>query len=242
MRREDTHKVRAADAAAQGSAQSVPLPHPEDTEDRHPVRRALVSVSNKARLLDLAMGLHTCGVKIVSTGSTAQHIAEAGLPVTPVEQMTRFPACLGGRVKTLHPHIHMPLLADQRNPEHMRQLQLLNIEAFDLLVSDLYPFAKVVASGAPPADCLEQIDIGGSAMLRSAAKNHHSVAVVIGPEQYPWALEQIDLGGFTRDDRQLLATEAFMYSANYDTAVTKWLADLPTSALRVRSRYPSVSA
>ena len=191
--------------------------------ERRPVRRALLSVYDKAGLLDLATGLHALGVEIVSTGSTAHRIADAGVPVTPVEELTGFPECLDGRVKTLHPRVHAGLLADTRRPEHRAQLEHLGIAGFDLLVSNLYPFADTVASGATPAECVEQIDIGGPAMVRAAAKNHDSVAVVTAPQRYEWVLEQVRSGGFDRTDRRRLAAEAFRHTATYDVAVASWM-------------------
>ena len=190
---------------------------------RRPVQRALVSVYDKAGLLELATGLHALGVEIVSTGSTAQRIADAGVPVTSVEQLTGFPECLDGRVKTLHPRVHAGLLADTRRPEHLAQLAGLAIAPFDLLVSNLYPFTDTVASGASPAECVEQIDVGGPAMVRASAKNHDSVAVVTDPARYPWALEQLRSGGFTLTDRRLLAADAFRHTAAYDVAVASWM-------------------
>ncbi|NMH99086.1 bifunctional phosphoribosylaminoimidazolecarboxamide formyltransferase/IMP cyclohydrolase [Pseudonocardia acidicola] len=191
-----------------------------------PVRRALISVYDKAGLLDLATGLHALGVEIVSTGSTAQRIADAGVPVTPVEELTGFPECLDGRVKTLHPRVHAGLLADTRKPEHLSQLEHLGIAPFDMLVSNLYPFTETVASGASPAECVEQIDIGGPAMVRASAKNHDSVAVVVDPVHYEWVLEQIKSGGFTLADRRRLAAEAFRHTATYDVAVASWMGDV----------------
>ena len=190
---------------------------------RRPVQRALLSVYDKTGLLELATGLHALGVEIVSTGSTAQRIADAGVPVTSVEQLTGFPECLDGRVKTLHPRVHAGLLADTRRPEHLAQLAELGIAPFDLLVSNLYPFTDTVASGASPAECVEQIDIGGPAMVRASAKNHDSVAVVTDPARYPWALEQLRSGGFTLADRRLLAVDAFRHTAAYDVAVASWM-------------------
>jgi phosphoribosylaminoimidazolecarboxamide formyltransferase / IMP cyclohydrolase len=187
------------------------------------VRRALISVYDKAGLLELATGLHALGVEIVSTGSTAQRIADAGVPVTPVEELTGFPECLDGRVKTLHPRVHAGLLADTRKPEHLAQLAELGIAPFDLLVSNLYPFTDTVASGASPAECVEQIDIGGPAMVRASAKNHDSVAVVTDPARYGWVLEQLRSGGFTVEDRRLLAADAFRHTAAYDVAVASWM-------------------
>ncbi|WP_181781026.1 bifunctional phosphoribosylaminoimidazolecarboxamide formyltransferase/IMP cyclohydrolase [Pseudonocardia pini] len=191
--------------------------------ERRPVKRALISVYDKAGLLDLATGLHAAGIEIVSTGSTAQRIADAGVPVTPVEQLTGFPECLDGRVKTLHPRVHAGLLADTRKPEHLAQLAQLGIAPFDLLVSNLYPFTETVASGATPDECVEQIDIGGPAMVRASAKNHDSLAVITDPTTYQWALEQIGAGGFTLADRRRLAAAAFRHTAAYDVAVASWM-------------------
>jgi phosphoribosylaminoimidazolecarboxamide formyltransferase/IMP cyclohydrolase len=162
-------------------------------------------------------------VEIVSTGGTARVIAEAGVPVTPVEQVTGFPESLDGRVKTLHPRVHAGLLADMRNPSHVSQLSDLGIEPFDLLVVNLYPFARTVASGASPDECVEQIDIGGPAMVRAAAKNHGSVAVVVDPTRYDWVLESVRDGGFTLADRRGLAADAYRHTASYDIAVASWM-------------------
>jgi phosphoribosylaminoimidazolecarboxamide formyltransferase/IMP cyclohydrolase len=191
--------------------------------ERRPVNRALISVYDKAGLLELATGLHALGVEIVSTGSTAQRIADAGVPVTPVEQLTGFPECLDGRVKTLHPRVHAGLLADTRKPEHLAQLAELGVAPFDLLVSNLYPFTETVSSGASTAECVEQIDIGGPAMVRASAKNHDSMAVVVDPAQYEWVLEQVRIGGFALEDRRLLAVAAFRHTATYDVAVASWM-------------------
>ena len=197
------------------------------TQDtRRPVRRALISVYDKAGLLELATGLHAAGVQIVSTGSTAQRIADAGVPVTRVEEVTSFPECLDGRVKTLHPRIHAGLLADTRKPEHLEQLGQLGVAPFDLLVSNLYPFTDTVASGAAVEECVEQIDIGGPAMVRAAAKNHASVAVLVDPARYGWALAQIAAGGFSLADRQRLAAQAYRHTASYDVAVASWMGDV----------------
>ena len=170
-----------------------------------PIRRALISVYDKTGLEELASGLHAAGVEIVSTGNSAARIAAAGVPVTPVEELTGFPECLDGRVKTLHPRVHAGLLADIRNSQHVAQLAGLRIESFQLLVSNLYPFEATVASGASPEQSVEQIDIGGPAMVRAAAKNHASVAVVIEPSRYADVLAALAAGGFTLDQRRLLA-------------------------------------
>jgi phosphoribosylaminoimidazolecarboxamide formyltransferase / IMP cyclohydrolase len=194
-------------------------------QGRRPVRRALIGVSDKAGLLELATGLHAAGVEIVSTGGTAKVIANAGVPVTPVEQVTGFPESLDGRVKTLHPRVHAGLLADQGNDDHVAQLKKLDIAPFDLLVVNLYPFAQTVASGASPEDCVENIDIGGPAMVRAAAKNHGSVAVVVDPARYDWVLERVAEGGFELADRKRLAAQAYAHTAAYDTAVASWFAN-----------------
>jgi phosphoribosylaminoimidazolecarboxamide formyltransferase / IMP cyclohydrolase len=191
---------------------------------RIPIRRALISVYDKAGLEELASGLHAAGVEIISTGSTAARIGAAGVPVTPVEELTGFPECLDGRVKTLHPRVHAGLLADTANPRHEAELAGLGIEPFQLLVSNLYPFEATVASGASPEECVEQIDIGGPAMIRAAAKNHGSVAVVIDPSRYADVLAALAEDGFTLDQRRGLAAEAFARTAEYDIAVASWFA------------------
>jgi phosphoribosylaminoimidazolecarboxamide formyltransferase/IMP cyclohydrolase len=191
---------------------------------RIPIRRALISVYDKTGLEDLASGLHAGGVELVSTGSTAARIAAAGIPVTRVEELTGFPECLDGRVKTLHPRVHAGLLADAANAEHATQLAQLGVEPFQLLVSNLYPFEATVASGASPEQCVEQIDIGGPAMVRAAAKNHGSVAVIVEPSRYADVLAALAEGGFTLDQRRALAAEAFAHTAAYDIAVASWFA------------------
>jgi phosphoribosylaminoimidazolecarboxamide formyltransferase / IMP cyclohydrolase len=189
-----------------------------------PIERALVSVYDKTGLADLAGALVAAGVQIVSTGSTAAAIAAAGAPVTPVEEVTGFPECLDGRVKTLHPAVHAGLLADTGRPEHREELAGLGIAGFDLLVSSLYPFEATVASGAAPAECVEQIDIGGPAMVRAAAKNHARVAVITDPSQYQEAVDAVRGGGFTLPQRQRLAAAAYAVTARYDAAVASWFA------------------
>jgi phosphoribosylaminoimidazolecarboxamide formyltransferase/IMP cyclohydrolase len=191
---------------------------------KRPVRRALVSVYDKTGLDELARGLHAAGVSLVSTGSTAKRIAAAGVPVTPVEEVTGFPECLDGRVKTLHPRVHAGILADQRLESHREQLGELGVEPFELVVVNLYPFEQTVASGASPDECVEQIDIGGPSMVRAAAKNHPSVAVVVNPERYGAALKSVTDGGFTLGERKRLAAEAFQHTAAYDVAVADWFA------------------
>lgn len=192
--------------------------------DRRPVRRALVSVYDKTGLEDLARGLHEAGVELVSTGSTAGRIAAAGVPVTKVEELTGFPECLDGRVKTLHPRVHAGILADLRLESHREQLAELGVEPFDLVVVNLYPFRATVESGASPDECVEQIDIGGPSMVRAAAKNHPSVAVVTSPARYGDVLSAVAAGGFDLAARKRLAAEAFQHTAAYDLAVASWFA------------------
>ena len=192
-------------------------------DGRRTIRRALVSVYDKTGLGELAEALGRAGVEIVSTGSTAKALALAGVAVTAVEDVTGFPECLDGRVKTLHPHIHAGLLADQHNPSHLSTLTDLQVAPFDLLVSNLYPFREAVTSGASPAECVEQIDIGGPAMVRAAAKNHDSVSVITSPDQYPALIDALDHGGFALGARRRLAAEAFAHTASYDVAVASWV-------------------
>ncbi|MBV9821657.1 MAG: bifunctional phosphoribosylaminoimidazolecarboxamide formyltransferase/IMP cyclohydrolase [Actinobacteria bacterium] len=189
---------------------------------RVPVRRALVSVYDKNGLAELARGLHEAGVEIVSTGSTATRIAEFGVPVTAVDEVTGFPEILGGRVKTLHPHVHAGLLADQGDEEHLATVRDLGIEPFQLVVVNLYPFRETVAAGASMAQIIEQIDIGGPAMVRAAAKNHGSVAVVVDPTGYAEVLAAVAAGGFDLAGRRRLAARAYAHTAAYDAAVANW--------------------
>lgn len=203
---------------------------PESTEksdnpsaaERRPVRRALLSVFDKTGLEDLARGLHQAGVELVSTGSTASRIAAAGLPVTEVAEVTGFPECLDGRVKTLHPRVHAGILADRTREDHREQLEELDIAPFDLVVVNLYPFAETVAAGGTEDEIIEKIDIGGPSMVRAAAKNHASVAVLVDPLRYAEAVSAVGEGGFTLATRQRLAALAFAHTAAYDTAVARW--------------------
>ena len=212
----------------QSTNQTVPTAHvPTEglvSPDRVPVRRALVSVYDKTGLVPLAQALADAGVEIVSTGSTAATIAAAGLAVTPVEEVTGFPECLEGRVKTLHPAVHAGILADRRKPDHLNQLGTLGVAPIDLVVVNLYPFSDTVASGAPFDACVEQIDIGGPTMVRAAAKNHPAVAVVTSPDHYDDVTAAVREGGFTLAARRRLAAEAFAHTAAYDAAVSTWLA------------------
>ena len=214
--------------SSQSTNQTVPASHvPTEglvSPDRVPVRRALVSVYDKTGLVPLAGALADAGVEIVSTGSTAATIAAAGLAVTPVEEVTGFPECLEGRVKTLHPAVHAGILADRRKPDHLDQLGALGVTPIDLVVVNLYPFTDTVASGAPFDACVEQIDIGGPTMVRAAAKNHPAVAVVTSPSRYDDVASAVREGGFTLTERRRLAAEAFAHTAAYDAAVSTWLA------------------
>ena len=187
------------------------------------IRRALVSVYDKDRLIELGKALSFAGVEILSTGSTAKNLADAGIAVTEVSAYTDFPEIMGGRVKTLHPRIHGGILADQNNPEHLAAIADLDIAPFDLVVINLYPFAATLASGANFEECIEQIDIGGPSMLRGAAKNHGSVAVICQTSQYDQLIDAIKSGGFTELERRQLALEVFRTTAEYDLAIANWL-------------------
>ncbi len=206
---------------ASSTSDSADLRH----RDAIPIQRALISVSDKTGLVELAAALVAAGVEIVSTGSTAKTIAEAGFAVTEVAEVTGFPESLDGRVRTLHPAIHAGILADLRREAHESELAQLGITAFQLVVSNLYPFVETVASGVAPDDIIEQIDIGGPALVRAAAKNHANVAIVTSPAGYAQVLKALVLGGTTLAQRQRLAAEAFQHTAAYDRAVAAWFAD-----------------
>lgn len=193
------------------------------TAERRPIRRALLSVFDKTGIVDLARTLAEQGAEIVSTGSTASTIRDAGIAVTEVETVTGFPEMLDGRVKTLHPRVHGGILADQRLESHRDQLAEHDIAPFDLVVVNLYPFAETVAAGGSFAEIIEKIDVGGPTMVRGAAKNFASVAVVVDPEGYPIAAEAAEEGGFTLAERQELATIAFTRTAEYDEAISDWM-------------------
>ncbi|MGP2494502.1 bifunctional phosphoribosylaminoimidazolecarboxamide formyltransferase/IMP cyclohydrolase [Schaalia turicensis] len=193
--------------------------------DVRPITRALISVYDKTGLIELAIALAGAGVEIVSTGSTAAKIAEAGVPVTPVDDVTGFPEVLEGRVKTLHPMIHAGILADQRKADHREQIGELGVKAFDLVICNLYPFTQTVAGGGSFDECVEQIDIGGPSMVRAAAKNHPSVAVVTSPDSYAAVIEAAQAEGFTLEQRRELAARAFAHTATYDLAISGWFAD-----------------
>ena len=198
---------------------------------RKPIRRALVSVYDKTRLIEVGSALNAAGIEILSTGSTAKNLADAGIPVIEVSQYTAFPEIMGGRVKTLHPRIHSGILADQNNPEHLAAIAALDIAPFDLVIINLYPFAETIASGAGFAECIEQIDIGGPSMLRGAAKNHGSVAVISDPSQYDQLITAISAGGFTEAERRQLALEVFRTTAEYDLAIANWLGESESNEL-----------
>ena len=189
-------------------------------------KRALVSVSDKNGIIELAQGLMELGVEIVSSGGTANALSEAGIAVTKVSDVTGVPEILGGRVKTLHPKIHGGILADRRSEEHVRQLEEHGIEPFDLVVCNLYPFERTIAHpSVTEDDAVEQIDIGGPAMVRAAAKNFHSVAVVVNPHSYDMVLDELQSSGeIALDLRRQLALEAFRHTAAYDSAVANYIA------------------
>ena len=208
--------------------------------DRVPVRRALVAVSDKRGLVELATALVDAGVEIVSTGGTSAAIAEAGLPVTQVASVTGYPEHLDGRVRTLHPAVHSGLLADLRLEHHERELAELAIKPYELVIVNLYPFAETVAAGASPNEAVEQIDIGGPAMVRASAKNHANVAVVVSPDRYDEVVDAVRAGGTTIAQRRELAREAFRHTATYDIAVASYLGSVvaPDQAVDV-SPFPA---
>ena len=187
------------------------------------IKRALVSVYDKTGLVELGHALQNAQVEILSTGSTAATLRDAGIAVTDVSAYTGFPEIMGGRVKTLHPRIHSGILADQNNPDHLKAIADLDIVPFDLVIINLYPFAETIASGASFEQCIEQIDIGGPSMLRGAGKNHGSVAVISSAQQYPLVVKALTSGGFSGEERRELALEVFRVTAEYDLAIATWL-------------------
>lgn len=201
-----------------------------EMRDIIPVRRALISVSDKTGLLELAAALAAANVEMVSTGSTAAQIREAGYAVTDVAEVTGFQEALDGRVKTLHPAVHAGLLADLRLADHRQQMQDMGFSGFELVVVNLYPFSETVAAGKPAADVIENIDIGGPAMVRASAKNHANVAIVVSPARYADIIAAVAEGGTNLDMRRALATEAFIHTANYDGAVANWLLEQEETA------------
>ena len=192
--------------------------------DKIPIKRALISVFDKTGLIELARALGESGVEIVSTGSTAKTIAEAGIKVTEVAEVTGFEETLDGRVKTLHPSIHAGILADLRLVQHQEQLDSLQVKPFQLVVVNLYPFVEAISKGAAGEAAIDQIDIGGPAMVRAAAKNHANVAIVVDPAKYSEIIQAIGSGGTSLKQRKELALLAFSHTARYDTAVSNWMA------------------
>jgi phosphoribosylaminoimidazolecarboxamide formyltransferase/IMP cyclohydrolase len=203
--------------------------------DKIPIKRALISVSDKRGLFELAKSLATAGVEIVSTGSTAKTIADAGIKVTEVSKVTGFEETLDGRVKTLHPSIHAGLLADLRLVSHQNQLKDLNVEPFQLVVVNLYPFVEAITAGATGEAAIDQIDIGGPAMVRASAKNHANVAIVVDPSRYPEIISALEDGGTTLKLRKELALLAFSHTAKYDTAVSNWMATAADEAWKLEA-------
>ena len=210
--------------------------------DKVPIKRALISVSDKTGLLELAKALAAAGVEIVSTGSTAKSISDAKIAVTEVSAVTGFQETLDGRVKTLHPAIHAGLLADLRLTGHRAELEKLGVSAFQLLVVNLYPFVEAIATGASGESAIDQIDIGGPAMVRAAAKNHANVAVVVDPANYKEIIEANTSGGTTLAQRKHLALQAFTHTAKYDTAVSNWMAGALDDSWKADSSSPASDA
>ena len=195
------------------------------TTTNRPIRRALVSVFHKEGIEVLTKAFIEAGTEVVSTGSTAHRLAELGVPVTEVSKVTGFPESLDGRVKTLDPHIHAGILADMTNPDHAAQLEQLGIKPFDLVVVNLYPFADTVRSGADEAATIEKIDIGGPSMVRGAAKNSATVAIVTDPADYALVAARVADGtGFSLEERRWLAAKAFAHTAAYDATINEWTA------------------
>ena len=191
--------------------------------ERKAIRRALISVYDKTGLVEIGSALQSAGVEIVATGSTYKTLIDNSIAATEVSSYTGFPEIMGGRVKTLHPRIHGGILADQNNPEHLSTISDLDIAPFDLVVINLYPFSATINSGADYAECIEQIDIGGPSMLRGAAKNHSSVAVISHPSQYQLLIAALKQGGFNLAERKQLAIEVFRTTAEYDATIAMWL-------------------
>lgn len=190
-----------------------------------PIRRALLSVTHKDGLTELAVFLHARGVELVSTGGTFKHLEKAGLPVTAVSAVTGFPEILGGRVKTLHPAIHGGILADKDNPNHMATLAEHGIRTFDLVCVNLYDFDSALAKGLKPRDAIEEIDIGGPCLLRAAAKNFHSMLVLCDPSAYAEAMREIEASpqGVSLAFRQRMAAKAFARTSRYDATISAYL-------------------
>ena len=215
-------------------------PGTEDIGDALPVRRALISVADKRGVVEMAERLAALGITLVSSGGTAQALRSAGLVVTTVEEVTGRPEMLGGRVKTLHPAIHAGILADRRNPEHRKELELHRIEPFELVVVNLYPFEEAVAGGAGGDEAIEQIDIGGPTLVRAGAKNFESVAVVVQPDRYAQLADELARdGAIARETRVRLAAEAFEHVARYDRAIAEWFSELATAEVTDEGELPA---
>jgi phosphoribosylaminoimidazolecarboxamide formyltransferase/IMP cyclohydrolase len=203
------------------AAKNIPAP------DLVPIRRALLSVFDKTGLVDFAKALAAAGVELVSTGGTAKAIAAAGMAVRDVSELTGFPEIMDGRVKTLHPSVHGALLAVRDDPDHVAAMRDHGIEPIDLVVSNLYPFEEVRRSGADYSAIVENIDIGGPAMIRASAKNHAYVAIVTDPDDYASVLNALEMnfGSLSLDFRKKLAAKAFARTATYDAAISGWFAE-----------------
>ena len=195
----------------------------ESMSERTPIKRALLSVSDKTGLEDLGAALVSAGVAIVASGGTSRALQDAGIDVIAVPELTGAPEMLGGRVKTLHPKVHGAILADTTQTDHLADLESQGIVAIDLVVCNLYPFEATVAAGKPADEIVENIDIGGPAMIRAAAKNHARVAVVTSPAAYPSVIDALNRGGTTLEDRRRLATEAFAHTGRYDALIHGWM-------------------
>lgn len=187
-------------------------------------KRALVSVSDKSGVVEFCKGLVGNGFEIISTGGTAKALKDAGLKVIGISEITGFPECLDGRVKTLHPNVHAGLLAMRSNPEHMSQLEKLNINTIDIVCVNLYPFKATLAKGADFAECVENIDIGGPTMIRAAAKNYQDVAVIVDPKDYQKVLSELSNGGVTLETKKYLQYKVFAHTAVYDSLISNYLA------------------
>ena len=186
-------------------------------------KRALVSVSDKAGIVEFCKRLVACDYEIISTGGTAKTLKEAGLPVIGISELTGFPECLDGRVKTLHPIVHAGLLAMRSNPEHMQQLEKLNINTIDIVAVNLYPFKATISKpDVTFADAVENIDIGGPTMIRAAAKNYQDVAVVVDPKDYERVLSELENGEITLETKKYLQYKVFAHTASTTSASTRY--------------------
>ena len=196
-------------------------------------KRALVSVSDKTGIVEFCKRLIACDFEIISTGGTAKALEEAGLPVIGISEITGFPECLDGRVKTLHPNVHAGLLAMRSNPEHMEQLEKLGVNTIDVVAVNLYPFKATISKpGVSFADAVENIDIGGPTMIRAAAKNYQDVAVVVDPKDYERVLSELEAGEITLETKKYLQYKVFAHTAVYDSMISNYLAE------QLGIRYP----